>query len=53
MLNSHDDLCMALLARMDANPHELISQEAKDWYKADAETQNLKKMMKLYHAAKV
>lgn len=54
MLKTHDDILIAMIARMDAccaAGIDLISPEAKAWYDADAETQNLKRLLKVYHAA--
>ena len=54
MLKTHDDILIAMIARMDAccaAGIDLISPEAKAWYDADAETQNLKRLMAVYHAA--
>ena len=54
MLKTHDDILTAMIARIDACKAagiDLISPEAKAWYDADAETQNLKRLLKLYHAA--
>lgn len=54
MLKTHNDLCMAMLARMDACSAagiELSSSEATAWYAADAETKNLKRLLAVYHAA--
>ena len=54
MLKTHDDILIAMIARMDAccaAGIDLISPEAKAWYDADAETQNLKRLLKVYHVA--
>jgi len=54
MLKTHDDILTAMIARMDACRDagiDLISPEAKAWYAADAETQNLKRLLMVYHAA--
>lgn len=54
MLKTHDDILIAMIARMDACCDagiDLISPEAKAWYAADAETQNLKRLLTVYHAA--
>ena len=54
MLKTHDDILTAMIARIDACKAagiDLISPEAKAWYAADVETQNLKRLLKLYHAA--
>jgi hypothetical protein len=54
MLKTHNDILHAMITRMDACRDagiDLISPEAKAWYAADAETQNLKRLLTVYRAA--
>lgn len=54
MLKTHDDILTAMIARMeacDAAGNDHGEKGAKAWYDADAETQNLKRLLKVYHDA--
>ena len=54
MLKTVEDIISAAIVRMEACRAagiDIFSPECKAWYDADAETQNLKRLLKVYHAA--